>query len=97
MLPGRLPDHHVEEFAGRDRLAEEPPLPVLAAAVHQEVPLLIGLDALRHDLQTETAAHLDDGANDRGVIRVARRIAYERLVDFERADRELLQRAQARV
>jgi len=65
--------------------------------MEQKVPLFLGLDSFRDDLQPEAAPHLDDRAHDGGVVGIGRCVGHERPVDLERADRELLQGAQAGV
>src|SRR3984885_10700738 len=79
---------HLARFHG---IAEQTSLGVVAGGLAQEFELLARLDSLGDDLEIEALAHVDDGADDGRVVRVHGDVANEGLIDFQSADRELLQ------
>ena len=79
------------EVGGGHRPADEVALGLVAAPGREQRPRLDGLDALRHDLQAEPAAEVDQRVHDRVVAVVAREPHDERAVDLERVDVELAQ------
>ena len=73
------------------RVPEQQTLDEIAAELLQEVELRFVLDAFSDNVHIEVPAHLNDRVDDRRVVRVRDNVPDERLVDLERADRELLQ------
>src|SRR6202044_2753108 len=63
----------------------------------QELQLIPGLYPLGDHAHVQAPAHIDDGADDAGVVRIAGYVADERLVDLQRIDRKPLHVAQARI
>src|SRR5690606_244818 len=89
-----LRNQQLAELIGRHRIAEQVSLSVVAAVLAQERELSLVLDAFGDDLELEAVTHLNDRIDDRGVVAIDGHVAHERLIDLERADRELLKRAQ---
>src|ERR1700751_2495569 len=58
-------------LADRRRLADQVALHGVAALLREEGELLLGLDALGDDRHFEAVPEIDDGAHDRGRLRVA--------------------------
>src|ERR1700716_2957209 len=83
---GVLPD--------RQRFAEEIALHRVAALVGEEAELLLGFPALRDDRHFEAVAKADDGAHDRGRLRIASEIDDESAVDLDLVERKRLQIAE---
>ena len=92
-MPADSASKQLAKFVGRDGIAEQVPLRVVAAVLAQELELRFGLDAFGDDLEPQAVRHLDDGVDDRGIVAIDGHVAHERLVDLQRVDRELLQRA----
>src|SRR5580692_5532312 len=86
-----LARQYFEQLAGFHGIAEQASLGIVAAMLAQEFQLLARFHAFRDHLEIETLSHVDDGADDRGVVRVHGDIADERLVDLQGTDRKLLQ------
>src|SRR5258706_116272 len=83
---------------GRDRLADEVALDLVAAVRVEERAVLGRLDALGDDLEVQAVAERDDRLGDEALVRAAARgVAHERSVDLERRDRQALQVRQARI
>src|ERR1700694_6028684 len=75
-----------QQVLRRARLAEQPPLPVVAGVAAQEFQLPLRLDALGNHFHAETASHLDDGAHDGRITGIVGRVGHEGLVDLQGAD-----------
>src|SRR3954462_9805805 len=71
------------ELVDRQRLAEQETLVLVAAFLGQEGALFGCLHAFGDDTQAEAARQVDDGARDRGVVRVREDVAHELLVDLQ--------------
>src|SRR5579862_2165482 len=93
----KLTAQQLQQLVDGACLSEQAALREVAAAAAQEIELALRLDTLGHHLHAEAMAHVDDGSYQYGIRRVVGRIAYERLIDLQSADRELLQRRQRRV
>src|SRR3954454_9011601 len=76
------------EFVRRHRPREEEALRLLAAERAQERGLRVELDALGNLVEAERVRHVDDGADDGGVVLVVHDVCDERAVDLERGERE---------
>src|ERR1039457_1323741 len=79
----------------RQRLAEVVALNLVTLMSPQECHLRFVFDAFGNHLEIEAFCHADDCGCDRHVIRIHGDIADKRTVDFELADRELSQVAEA--
>ena len=69
----------------------------VAAFGPQELQLGGCLDTLGDDLEIQVMTERDDGADDRGVVRVGADVGDERAVDLQRVQREALQIVQRAV
>ena len=96
-MPARLAGEKGQQLRGGAGLAEQLSLREVARVPAQEIQLPQGLDTFGDDFHAEAASHLDDGFHDRRIAGVLAHVAYERLVDLQRADGELLQRRERRV
>ncbi len=72
------------------RISEQETLYVRTVHLLQEIELILCLDTFRYNVHFEAAPHLNDSTDNGCVIGVRDDISYKRLVDLERADRELL-------
>ncbi len=86
--------HQKPEGLGVDGRAEVGALRLLAAAASQKFQLFACLDAFGGDAETEGAADVDDGADDRGVPCGHGSVPEEMPVDLDGADRQHLERAE---
>ena len=59
--------------------------------------MIFVLHAFSHNIHMKVLPHLHDRSNERRVVGIICHVTDKRLVDFQRADRKLLQRAQRRV
>ena len=74
------------EAVGGDGRPEEIPLEEVTAVAPEEGQLMVGLDALRGDLQTELVGEGDHGRDQRGVLPLVRDVAEEGAIDLEAVD-----------
>ena len=87
-LPGRQPG---PERVGFERLRDVEALRLVAAEVTEPVERLPVLDAFGDDPETEVAAQLHGGPDDREVLDPVEHVRHERAVDLELLDRQPLQ------
>src|ERR1700752_1495719 len=80
---------------GFERLAEEESLHVIALLFAQELQLPFIFDALGSDREIQAFCHLNDRGGDCLFIAVAVQVMDEAAIDFELADGELLEIAEA--
>jgi hypothetical protein len=80
--PTRPVTHQIQAFVRRQRGAEQIALGLVATVGAQIRQLRLGFDAFRHHGQAEAAAQRDDGANDGGIVVVARNVIDERADRF---------------
>src|SRR5580765_7540486 len=87
------------EIVGGHRPGEMVALHLVAGMFLQELELRAGLHALAHHLELEIVRERDDRLGDDALVRLSRSLdgLHERLVDLERADRQLREVRQARV
>ena len=88
-----LCEQQFEVIIGSHRLAEQQTLYVIAIERLEKTQLILGLHALRDNVHLQASAHVDDRADDCRIVRIRGDVTHERLVDFQRADRKLLQSA----
>src|ERR1700687_1252041 len=81
----------------RKRPGEQVTLRPRAAQAAQRRDLLLGLDALGDDLDAEPLAEHEDGLDDLDLAVVGGHRLYERAIDLERVDRQLVQVAERRI
>jgi hypothetical protein len=72
----------------RPRPAVAEPLPERAAQPSEQALLLLGLDALGHDVETELARHREHRPHDRGVVRARGHGTGERRIELQPVDRQ---------
>src|SRR3954447_22861991 len=81
----------------RQWLAEEISLHSVATFVGQECKLLLSFNAFGDDRHLEPVAETNDGANDRGRLRVTADVDHEGAVDLDLVERKSLQITQGRI
>ena len=79
----------------RYRMAEIVALAFIAMLSQKKCTLPRCFHALRDDAQLEAFAHVDNGADNGGIVRAAGNPAHERLVDLQGINRKLPQIAEA--
>src|SRR3546814_20511047 len=85
---GRAPVADEGQAGVRVQRPRQPePLDFVAALGTQELQLRLGLDALGDDVQPQRVGHGDDRAGDRGIVRLAREVVDEFLVDLDGGER----------
>src|ERR1700688_958732 len=85
----------VRELVGGHGPAEEVALSLRAAPGSQEGELFLGFDALGNDTLLEVLTHINDGADDGRIVRVAGDLVDKGLVNLEDVDGELAEIAEA--
>src|SRR5215471_10047682 len=88
-VPRERPEEAALDLPGAHRRAEQESLVFVAMQPAQELELLGGFHALGDHAYAQAAAHGDDGADDRDVLRRGGEITEERAVDLERVDAEV--------
>src|SRR5689334_21886569 len=83
---------HCAHRRAAQRFAEIVSLPLVASLQREPLQLRFGFDAFGGGLEPEIVGETDDGANDRGRIRIAADVADEGLVDLDLVYRERAQR-----
>src|SRR5947209_18055441 len=82
---------HLLALLGRRRNREVIALDLVYAVSGEQLELLLRFHAFGHDLEFEAVREADDGERNHRVLRIARDVANEGMVDLERVDRETLQ------
>ena len=90
-------DEPCGELVEGQRPADAVALGDVASEDTEAVGDVVGLDALRHDLQAEVVTEVDRRSDDRLVLCVDDQVGDEAAVDLELGDRELAEVAQRRV
>src|SRR5207237_4906336 len=85
------------ELLERDRTGEEIPLGALASEPPQELRLLQGFHAFRHDVDPQALSQHEDALDDLDLALVVSHGADEGTVDLERVDGQLVQVAERRI
>jgi hypothetical protein len=86
LRPIGLAAQELFEAVGGAGRAEEIPLEEVAAVAPEEGQLMVGLDALRGDLETELVSEGDHSRDQRGVPPLVRDVAEEGAIDLEAVD-----------
>src|SRR6266403_3957401 len=97
LRPGTGGTQQLDERGRRHCGAHQKALYRIAAFGPQELQLGGCLNALGDDLQIQVMTERDDGADDRGVVRVGADVVDERAVDLQRVQREAFQIVQRAV
>jgi hypothetical protein len=80
-----------DEFIGRQGAAKEVALEFVTAIFHHEIQLCLSFHPFCDDIQTQAAAHRDDGGGYRGIVQIFGHTMDEGFVDLKSIDRQTLE------